>query len=65
VAVADVNQRRAEEVGREFKVRYYTDYMEMIEKENPDVVSIVTLTSPHAKVAKDVLSKGIHVLVDK
>jgi predicted dehydrogenase len=65
VAVADVNQRRAEEVGREFKVRYYTDYMEMIEKENPDVVSIVALTSPHAKVAKDVLSKGIHVLVDK
>ena len=32
---------------------------------NPDTVSIVTLTSPHAKVAKDVLSKGIHVLVDK
>ncbi|MFP3195259.1 MAG: Gfo/Idh/MocA family oxidoreductase [Caldivirga sp.] len=65
VAVADVNQRRAEEVGREFKVRYYTDYMEMIERENPDAVSIVTPTGLHAKVAKDVLSKGVHVLVDK
>ena len=65
VAVADINPKRAEEVGREFKVKYYTDYMEMIEKENPDAVSVVTPTGLHAKVAKDALSKGVHVLVDK
>lgn len=65
VAVADVNPARAEAVGREFKVKYYTDYMEMLDKENLDAVSIVTPTGLHAKVAKDALSKGVHVLVDK
>ncbi|QGA55351.1 gfo/Idh/MocA family oxidoreductase [Sulfolobus sp. E5-1-F] len=65
VAIADVNKERCEEVSSQFKIKCYTDYMEMTEKESLDAVSIVTPTGLHSKIAKDVLGKGVNVLVDK
>ncbi|AOL16503.1 dehydrogenase [Sulfolobus sp. A20] len=64
-AVSDINKQRCEEISSQFKVKCYYDYMEMIEKEALDAVSIVTPTGTHANIAIDVLSKGINALVDK
>ncbi|WP_338598881.1 Gfo/Idh/MocA family oxidoreductase [Sulfolobus tengchongensis] len=65
IAVADINKERCEEVAYQFKIKCYTDYMDMIEKESLDAVSIVTPTGLHSKIAMDVLNKKVNVLVDK
>ncbi|MDK6028492.1 Gfo/Idh/MocA family oxidoreductase [Ignisphaera sp. 4213-co] len=65
VAVADIDRARCEDVASKYNTKCYTDYMEMISKEDLDAVSIVTPTGLHAKIAIDVLKRGIHVLVDK
>lgn len=47
------------------EVRKYTDYKEMLGKEDIDVVSICTESGYHAKHAIDCLNAGKHVLVEK
>ncbi len=65
VAVADINKSRCEEVASKYSTKCYTDYMDMINREEIDAASIVTPTGLHASIAIDVLKSGIHVLVDK
>ncbi|MCS7110877.1 MAG: Gfo/Idh/MocA family oxidoreductase [Ignisphaera sp.] len=65
VAIADINKPRCEEVASKYNTKCYTDYVDMISKEEVDAVSIVTPTGLHATIAIDVLKSGVHVLVDK
>lgn len=65
VAVADINRERLERVSNEFRIKGYIDYREMLEREKPDIVSVVTPTGLHAEVALEALRRGAHVLVDK
>ncbi|AAK43117.1 Gfo/Idh/MocA family protein [Saccharolobus solfataricus] len=65
VAVADVKKERCEEVSSQFNIKCYLDYMEMVEKESLNAVSIVTPTGLHSRIAINVLNKGVNVLVDK
>jgi predicted dehydrogenase len=65
VAVADVDKKRAERIGDEFRVRAYTDYHNMLDKEDLDAVHVVTPTGLHSRIATDCLNHGLHVLVDK
>lgn len=43
----------------------YKDYKEMIEKEKPDMVSIVVPTKLHTQIALDLLDKNINILIEK
>ena len=63
VAVADL--AHAEEVSRIYKARPYTDYREMLEREDLDVVSVAVPTGLHCQVALDVVAGGRHVFVEK
>jgi predicted dehydrogenase len=65
VAVADVDRERLERISGEFKVKGYLDYREMLDRERPDAVSVVTPTGLHAEVALEAIRRGAHVLVDK
>lgn len=65
VAVADIDRDRLDRVSSEFRVRGYLDYVEMLDKERPDAVSVVTPTGLHAEVAVEAIRRGAHVLVDK
>lgn len=65
VAVADADARRAEAAGRRFKVPFYTDYLQMLDREKPDLVSIVVPTSLHHRVSLETMARGIHLLVEK
>lgn len=48
VAVSDVIPEKVEAIQKRYSVpRGYTDYREMIEKEQPDIVSIATRPAPH------------------
>ena len=63
VSVVDINGRRGREVADEVKTQALTDYRQLIGK--IDAVSIVTPTPQHFAIAKEFLSAGIHVLLEK
>ena len=65
VAIADADAKRGEAVGRRFKVPAYSDYREMLERENLDLVSVAVPTSLHHPVTLEAIARGIHVLVEK
>jgi predicted dehydrogenase len=46
-------------------IKYYKDYLELLNKNNPKAVSICLPTALHYKVATECLKKGIHVLLEK
>lgn len=64
VAVCDVDKNKIE-IAKKYKCNFYTNYKEMLKKENLDIVSIAVPTTLHEKVAVDVLNQGIHVLLEK
>ena len=63
VGVADVDERRALEVGREFGVYASGDYRSLLGR--VDAVSIATPTETHGRIVLDFLEAGVHVLVEK
>jgi len=68
VALCDVHQNAygAQVAAKEFpNAKFYTDYREMLEKENLDGVTISTPDHTHANVSKVAMEKGIHVYVQK
>lgn len=65
VAVCDINQARAEEVGKSFGVtKTFTDYNELL-KEDLDAVSVCTPNYLHAPISIAALQAGKHVLCEK
>ena len=44
---------------------HYTDYQEMLEKEKPDFVDIITPPSTHLEMTKFAADRGIHVICQK
>lgn len=65
VAVCDNQQDRAEKVGAQWGVNYYLDYHEMMEKEDIDVVCILTPSGLHAEHTIDLAQYGAHIVVEK
>ena len=65
VGLADLNKELLAKRAEQYGVRTYTDYKEMIEKEKPDAVTIVTPDFLHRRIGLDVLGLGKHVLVEK
>ncbi len=63
IGVVDADGEQARSVAQQFKTRAFSDYHEVMAK--VDGVSIVTPTRTHHEVAKDFLSQGIPVLVEK
>lgn len=70
-AICDQNERRANDYARQFGARaHYTDHREMLERERPDAVFIVTGYHPDGRVqatelALDALRAGVHVWMEK
>ena len=65
VAVCDNKPERAEKFSKEFKVNGYTDYNEMFDKENLDVVHICLPHYLHTVVACEAFKRGINVISEK
>jgi len=66
VAVADPVKARLGEVKKQFPVeRAYTDWRELLEKEELDAVSICTPNYLHAPMTLAALGKGLHVFCEK
>ncbi len=65
VAVSDVSEENGKKIALEFGCRYYKNYLEMLDSEKPDVVSVVVPTPLHKDVALEVIKRKINLLVEK
>jgi len=65
LAVADVNERTADEIGDRYHVDRYTDPAEVFERDDIEAVSICTPTVTHAELALAAIRAGKGVLVEK
>ncbi len=70
-AVCDVVPEQMEnllakhELNREESIHRYTDYREMIEKEQPELVGIATESGIHAQIALYCIDHGVNVIIEK
>jgi len=65
VSVSDPDKSLLAESKKKYGVSTYSDYREMLKREELDIVSVAVPTSLHLKVAGDALKKKINVLVEK
>ncbi len=63
VGVVDTDPDRADEIARRYDVKAYDGHEKILEM--VDAVSLAVPTEMHFEVAKDILSKGIHLLIEK
>src|SRR5690348_4111538 len=64
-AVCDIDLGRATAAAVKYNCKYFTDYNEMLEDANIDVVHICTPHFLHATMTIDAMNKGKHVLTEK
>ena len=66
VAVADIHEETARSAAEEFGAgSHYTDYHEMLARDDIDLVSVCTPPFEHARNSIDALNAGKHVLCEK
>jgi len=65
VASCDVDPARRKQAKERFGCAVYEDYREMLEKEDLDLVSVVTRSDQHCRMTCDCLEAGVNVLVTK
>jgi predicted dehydrogenase len=63
VGIVDTDLERANEVGGRYGTRVFRERSELLDR--IDGVSLVVPTEMHFDVAKDILSKGVHLLIEK
>ena len=65
VAVADPDAKALEPAVRSYKARPYADYVQMLDEEKPDLVSVTVPTRFHREVAVAVMEHEVHVFLEK
>ena len=59
-ALCDTDEEKLQRYGKKFRVQgRYTDYKEMLQKENLDVVSICTLNTSHLEMVRTAVDGGV------
>jgi predicted dehydrogenase len=64
-AVCDIDPERLEQASERFSCKTYSDYHKMLDKEELDLVCIITRSNQHCKMTCDCLAAGVNVLVTK
>jgi len=65
VGIADADEIAAKSVSQRYGGQSYTDYVQLLDEQKPDAVTIAVPTVEHLEVALNVLQHGIHLLVEK
>jgi len=65
VAVADSDAGKLAQVTRTWGAKTYTNYVEMLAEEKPNLASVCVPTSAHFRVTQVAMQAGCHVLVEK
>lgn len=64
-AMADCAPGKAKRMTSVYGGGFYTDWVEMLDKERPDIVHLCTPHYLHAQMAAECLERGIHVFTEK
>jgi UDP-N-acetyl-2-amino-2-deoxyglucuronate dehydrogenase len=65
VAVCDISESRAIELGKKYNVPYFLDYKDLLKLENIDVVNICTPNGLHAEMSIEIAKHGKNILCEK
>ncbi len=65
VAVCDIKEELAKDTAEKYKVKYYTDYREMLENPDIEAISVVTPDFLHRDPVIACAEKGKHILCEK
>ncbi len=68
VGICDIDQLMMHDKTVKFElegINQYSDYLEMLEKEKPELVAIATESGKHAAIALDCIEHGCHVIIEK
>jgi predicted dehydrogenase len=65
VAVADINAASATEVANRFGADAYTDYRQILDRDDVDAVDVSTHPKPHCDIAVAAAQAGKHILLEK
>lgn len=63
VGVADTNRDRLMDINKQYDIKTYDSYHELLR--DVDAVSLAVPTTEHFDVAKEIISRGIHLLIEK
>lgn len=64
-AVCDIVPEKAEKIGKQFGVPWFTDMHLMMQQMKPDVVTILTESGSHARHTLELAQYGAHIVVEK
>ncbi len=65
IAVADSDEKNGRNIAKKFRCRFYCDYIEMLDKEKIDAVSIAVPTSLHRIISLSCINRGVPLLIEK
>lgn len=65
VAVCDIDEEKANKIGKQFNLPYYTNMDEMMQKESIDVAVVLTESGYHAMHVINLAKYGKHIVVEK
>ena len=65
VAVCDLSEKIRKSVEDRYRIKTYSNLVEMLEKEKLDAISIATPDAYHVQPAMEALKRGLHILVEK
>jgi len=68
IAMCDILPEAMQEKSDKFdleRIKRYTDYKEMLDKEKPELVAIATESGKHAAIAIDCITAGCNVIIEK
>jgi UDP-N-acetyl-2-amino-2-deoxyglucuronate dehydrogenase len=66
VAVCDTNDERSQKTGQKYSVPFYSNYDDMLSKEDVDVVCVLSESGLHAEHTIDIVEKyNKHIIVEK
>lgn len=71
VAVCDIVGKNMEKVvsqvpeAQRVSIKKYFDYIELLEKEKPELIAIATESGTHAKIGLDVINAGGNIIIEK
>lgn len=64
-ALCDIDEERARTYGEKYRVRWYSDTVDMVAKEKLDAATVCTPTSTHLDLAIKTIEAGLHTFVEK
>ncbi len=68
VGICDIEEKKMHEKADSFEldnINQYTDYHELLEKEQPELVAIATESGKHAAIALDCIDAGCNLIIEK